>query len=662
MRLISLLFLFFTAVYSLQAQKDYLIKLNNQNIEAEEFKRLFLKNRMEKKPVTEQEIDEYLELFSLFKMKVFYAQELGMDTLSAFKNELASYRSQLTKPYFSNNKVIDELVAEAYERLKFEINAAHILIKVDPNAPPADTLRAYEKAMRIRDKYKAGTSFDNLAKSFSDDPSASQNGGDLGYFTAFQMVYPFESAAYKLKLNELSKPVRSQYGYHIIKVIDKRSARGTIKVAHIMKLTPQKASILQKQEAKNTIDSIYLLLKQNQDFASLAQEFSDDHSSGSKGGELPWFSSGRMIKEFEDQAYALNKPGAFSEPFKTNFGWHIVKLIDKKDLPPFEEMKEELYARVKRDERSNLSKSTVIEKLKKDYQFTVYHKLAIFEANVDTTVASGSWTSENIPEKESLMFKFLDYSYTVGDFALFLELNQPRKQYSKSAINPYIYHQFQLFIEQKLFDYEDSQLETKYPDFAFLMKEYHDGILLFNISEDMVWNKAAKDSVGLRKFYEQNKQLYTTNAKVDLSSFNYSWPKLPAKWGKIEKNFDFSADIPDSVILLITQLYDSAIELDSNALFDVSSDYFKSLSFSNNELSAPGRFIMSKTKQQFYYVHKYIPEKSQKFEEIRGLLMSEYHKKLEDEWIKKLKQKYVLQINQEIYLSVKEELLTSINK
>jgi peptidyl-prolyl cis-trans isomerase SurA len=657
MRFISLFLFSFVLSASLLAQKNNLLRIDKQEVSSQEFERLFLKNRLEKTPITSKEIDDYLDLFINFKLKVKEAEDLGLDTLLSFTSELKTYRSQLTKPYFENDKIIDQLVAEAYKRMQFEIRASHILVKVGENAPPADTLRAYDKAMRLRTRLVKKANFAELAKSFSDDPSATQNGGDLGYFTALQMVYPFENAAYNLKIGEISMPVRTKFGYHIIYLADKRPARGSVKVAHIMKLVPKDATLEQKQAAKKQIDSIYALLKNKASFEDLAQKYSDDHSSSTNGGELPWFASGRMIKDFEDQSFNLKKTGDISQPFETIFGWHIVKLIDKKGVPPFEQMKDDLYSKVKKDERSSLSKQVVVDKLKSQYNYQEFYKMNLFLDNVDTTIFSGSWTSQDIPQKETTMFSFNNQTYTVGNFATYLEENQPRRAYSSATIEPYLQHQYDQFVEDNLFAYEDSQLEQKYPDFALLIKEYHDGILLFNISGQEIWNKAATDSAGLRKFYEKNITQFSMPAKVDFSVFTFQSKKINRKWKKILANFNTTQSLADTDIVLITQLYDPKFKLETSGLYNMSDSIVTESGLSESDFENVGSFVFNKNKDKIYYIRKFVPQSFQKFEAVKGLLISDYQTKLEEDWIKELKIKHQVYVDMPEFNKVKAELL-----
>ncbi len=644
---------------TVSAQSQEILKIDGKSSSKEEFIRLFFKNRLEKTPPTAKEIDDYLNLFINFKLKVAEAESRGMDTLKSFKKELAGYRAQLTKPYFSDNKIIDSLVLQAYERMKTEVHAQHILIRLSPNSPPEDTLRAYEKAMSIRNQLVLGNPFTQIAKEFSDDPSASANGGDLGYFTALQMVYPFENTAYTLKIDSISYPTRTRFGYHLIKVIDRRPARGKIKVAHIMKIVPKSASPNEKVRAKKQIDSIYVLLEKGQDFADLAQKYSDDRSSGTKGGELPWFGAGRMIPVFENAAFSLQNKGEYTKPIQTSFGWHIIKLLDKKGLKPFDDMKDELYSRVKRDSRAQLSKVSVINKLKKEYHFQDFNMLPLFYANVDSTIFYGGWQQKTIPQKEKPLFHFKQHTYTIGDFANFLYQNQPHSGYKSSDPISYVTNKYNKFIENKLFTYEDSQLEKEYPDFYYLMKEYHDGILLFNITDKAVWSKSLNDSIGLKKYFKQNETKYRTKAEVSMSIFSYQSKKILKKWKKIRKNFDFSKEMPDSNILLIAQIYDPNFRKDTSGLFKISDEIILESGLNKNQFSKELSFQFSKTTTKVYYIRHFKKSYLPPLTEIKSIVASDYQTLLEDIWIKSLKEKHQIQVDKEVYQTIKQKILSN---
>lgn len=317
----GLLMLFLSNVFS--QQDPILMTINDVAITKSEFERIYYKNNRDSVH-DEKAIKDYLELFINFKLKVIEAKKLGLDTLPTFKQELQSYRKQLSDPYFVDKETEEKLLKEAYERKKWRIRTSHILIKVSENASPADTLAAYNKAMEIKKRIDKGEDFAKLAMEYSEDDASKLNGGDIGYLTVFTTVLPYENAVYSLKVGEVSNPIRSQYGYHIIKVTDRKENPGEVKVAHIMVLVPRDAKEEDITKAENKINEIYQKLQQGEDFAKLAIEYSDDKASGKRGGDLPWFGTGRMVPEFESVAFET-KIGEYSKPFRTAFGYHIIK-------------------------------------------------------------------------------------------------------------------------------------------------------------------------------------------------------------------------------------------------------------------------------------------------------------------------------------------------
>ena len=380
MKKISLIFLFGIFITFLNGQT--ILKIDNQNISLDEFKGIFYKNNHEE-DITKEYLNEYMELFVNFKLKVKEAIELGLDTNQNFINELEGYRKQLAKPYLKNKKFDEKMLNESYRRIKKDINASHILIKVNQNANDNERKKAFNKALEIKKSIIEGTvSFSEAAKKYSDDKSALTNGGDLGYFTAFMMVYDFESAAYNTSVDRISEPVKTKYGYHLIKVNDIRDAVGKVTVAHIIIKTGKGATQSKINDAKTKIDKVYDLLKNGEDFMDIAERFSEERSTAVKGGKLPEFGLGKMIPEFENISFSIKNIGDISVPFLTDFGWHIVKLVDKKPIGKFDNIKDDLKRMIEKDSRNQLSQKALYEKLKEEYNITPIIKKKV-EVNME---------------------------------------------------------------------------------------------------------------------------------------------------------------------------------------------------------------------------------------------------------------------------------------
>ena len=354
--------------YAQNGKKEVLFTIDDKPYYTDEFSRVYNKNLDLVKDESQKDLTQYLQLFIGYKLKINKANKLGLQKGDAYKNELNTYRTQLSKNYLTDSKVTKELVEEAYNRSLKEVKASHILITVDENASPEDTLVAFNKITAIRQKAIAGEDFGKLATENSQDPSAKENKGDLGYFSAFRMVYSFESAAFNTPKGKISNPFRTRYGYHIIKVDDIRDNRGEVSVEHIMLLNPKEDKYEEKEMVKHNIQDIYKKIQQGENFEDLAKQFSDDKSSSSKGGLLSRFGSGQLSsEEFENAAFSLTKENPISAPFQSKFGWHIVKLIDKFPIKPLAEVKTELENKISKDDRSRLITNSLNEKLRKKY-------------------------------------------------------------------------------------------------------------------------------------------------------------------------------------------------------------------------------------------------------------------------------------------------------
>ncbi|MCA1758328.1 MAG: peptidylprolyl isomerase, partial [Bacteroidales bacterium] len=355
-----------------KAQKnDVLITIDKTEITRQEFERIYRKNNqnlLEQSDIKSPK--DYLDMYINFKLKVVEAMDLKMDTSKAFLDELAGYRKELAAPYLTDMQYDEKLIKELYQRMKTEVNASHILLRLPENATPEQEQSVLAKINIIREEILNGRDFNDAAAEYSEDPSAKNNGGNLGYFTAFQMVTPFENAAFTTPAGEISKPFRSSFGFHLLEVHDVRENQGEIQVAHIMKMFPQGEPHFDKNQLKTEIDSIYREILNGADFAEMAKKHSDDKRSAAQGGEMPWFSAGRMIPEFSEPAFALKNIGDISKPVETAFGFHIIKKTGQKPVPPLEEVRADIEARIKRDpERSNSTRKVFIEKLKNEYGF-----------------------------------------------------------------------------------------------------------------------------------------------------------------------------------------------------------------------------------------------------------------------------------------------------
>ncbi|MGL4292545.1 MAG: peptidylprolyl isomerase, partial [Bacteroidales bacterium] len=353
---------------NLYAEQDpVLMKINGNEIRKSEFEYIYHKNSQQQM-AEQKNLDEYVDLFVNFKLKVAEAQVRGIDTTRAFINELAGYRKQLAQPYLVDKSVDEHLAKEAYERLKENVEVSHILLRIEPNASEEQVAKVLQKMMGYKQRISKGYDFSKLAKEVSEDPSAQQNNGYLGYITGFMTVYPFETAAFSTPVGGISDPVRTQFGIHLVKVHNRRQDPGEVLSAHIMKSCSHDNKA-QSELARKEIEEIYSKLQKGADFAELAKNESEDKGSAINGGQLPWFGTNRMVPEFEKETFALETAGSYTRPFRSPYGWHISKLLDRRGIDSFEAKKTDILRRIARDERGSKGHDVLVARLKEQYGF-----------------------------------------------------------------------------------------------------------------------------------------------------------------------------------------------------------------------------------------------------------------------------------------------------
>ena len=638
--LISALFLFFR----LSGQENEIIlTLGDHEITRGEFERIYQKNNSSA-VYDNKSVEEYLELFINFKLKVIEAENSGYDTARSFITELAGYREQLAKPYFEDKEYAEKLLQEAYERTKYEVSASHILVRLEQDAPPKDTVIAYQKMMDIRKRILTGESFAEVAKATSDDPSAKTNGGDLGWFSAFQMIYPFEDIAYKTDPGKVSMPLRSRYGYHIIRVEDKRESLGSIRVAHILVYASDDNPELREQGEKK-INECYDRLKKGEDFTDLVAEYSDDKKTSSRGGDLNWIRSGIIPEQLESKIFSLKDSGDFTEPLPEKYGFHIFMLLGKKPLESFEELKPEFERKLARDTRGKQNEKILIERIKNENNFRLYQEnLQPVTDILDESVYEGSWDTGLADELINPVISFGSRDYSQKEFSSFIAA---KKQYNKGfTINDIVNERLAQFINEKAVEYEKSMLEVKHPEFKNLMEEYHDGILLFNLTDDMVWSKAVKDTAGLLNFYENNKNNYMWGERIVLSTYTFEDENLIKKVESVARKRakkPFSALKAQALIcgndtLACVQIKDEKLEKDDESL--------------NKEiLWQKGYSLQQKAddKMLIFWVNDILPPEPKRLNEAKGLITADYQTYLEEEWIKSLRNKYNIVVHKDVF-------------
>lgn len=623
------LLILFTAfvLQSLAQSSEILLTIGDHKVSKDEFEHIYRKNNNNLYSKSDKKTPkEYLDLFINFKLKVVEAETLKMDTSKAFINELAGYRKEIAAPYLTDVNFNEQQVNELYQRMKLEVNASHILLRLDKNASAKEQQEVLDRIISIRNEIIEGKPFEEAAMQYSEDPSAQSNKGLLGYFSAFNMVTPFEDAAYQTPVGEISDPVRTDFGYHLIQVHDTRPNQGEIKVAHIMKNVGQTATAEEKSNAKASIDSLYQLLLDGADFAELAKSESQDRRSAVRGGEMPWFSAGRIVKEFSDPAFALKNIGDISKPVETPYGYHIIKLLETRPVPSIEEARSIIENQIKKDAtRSESGRKVFIENLKKEYDF-----------------------SENENALEKLAMLDVVDSLTLPNMTLFTIDN---KEFDNNALLSYIKRKkikngtvlsvYDSWVSEEIIKLEDSKLEDKYPEFRYLMNEYHDGILLFNISQEKIWNRAAEDTLGLEKFFGNSKTKHMWGERF--KGHIISCKDVSAR-EKVEMLFSAGMNT-DEVLAHMNVNDEEPVLIESGAWEEAQNPIVDYYVWNGKD---PENFDSSTT---FIHGDKIEPE-PKNLNEARGLYISDYQNYLEQEWLKELRRKHKVKVNKKLLKTI----------
>tara|TARA_B100001758_G_scaffold81904_1_gene69639 strand:- start:48050 stop:49972 length:1923 start_codon:yes stop_codon:yes gene_type:complete len=636
----KIVFSILSVAFVLNSHAQNVLKIGDEDISLNEFKSIFYKNNQNLE-ISKDYLDEYMNLFVNFKLKVIEAKALGLDTLSSFINELDGYRKQLAKPYLKNNDFDADMLNESYERMKKDINASHILIALDENASALDEKSAYDKLLELRKLILSRKiSFEEAAEYNSDDKSALSNKGNLGYFTAFMMVYDFETAAYKTAVGEISMPIRTKYGYHILKINDKRDAVGKVKVAHIMFKLLKGANQNQISKAEEKINEVVKLLNNGDEFSDVAERYSEDRSTAVKGGVLPAFGVGKMVPEFENAAFSLKNIGDISSPFRTEYGWHIIVLLEKYPIGVFSDIESEIRRKIERDSRGELSQKALFEQLHKMYKVrNVASQYNNFRKTAALQVAKGAFKTSTI--NKSTLLTIDGKLVQVNDFAKYILENQKQ---GSNIDDMYID-----FVNNRLLLHEESLLEEKYPEYKALLNEYREGILLFDMTNSMVWKKAVEDTLGLKRFFEENQSNYKWGERVDASVYSCvdlaTAKKVKQDIYKKRRGKITDSDILDEInkdAVLSLQIESKKFERGDNKFID---DIEWKKGISRDIVLKDGSYILVD-------IHEVLPSVSKVMDEARGMVISDYQNALEKEWLSVLKSKYSIKINTKVLYSL----------
>lgn len=551
-KLVAFIFsLSFAFVAFAQTQDDPVIfEINGKKIFKSEFMKEFLRS-VGKDPKAaptactyekRQALTEYVDLFVNFRTKLEDAYMRGFDTNVTLVKELKGYRDELAAPYLIDSASMLRILQEAYDRNHYTMHAAHILVKVKKNATPDDTLKAYKKAMEYYNRVMSGEDFLLVATEANeerakqegfapDDPRRRADNGDLGNFTVFDMVYPFENAVYSLQPGEVSKPVRSQYGYHVVKLLDKTPFFGKCTFQHIWC-----AANTNPAYAEVRCREAYGQLMEGASFTTVCRNYSDDNGTVNNGGLLTDMSIRQLPPEYIVVLSGL-KPGEISQPFQTSYGWHILLLNNRDSIPAFEDMVPNYKQRLTRDPRNKEPRKSFIEQCKKRYNFIDYTQMylkpskkgkkqeRVYLASLDECVAAFTpevWNLQWVYADSMItdlrpLFVVGEKEYTAVDFLKYVEAHQHAER--PQDMRMFTERRYDEFIDEMVFAYADSQLEIENPEFGELIQEYRNGLMIFAYNDEMIWSKSFRDTLGLQAFYRVASQTHSIDNEEDAPYF-----------------------------------------------------------------------------------------------------------------------------------------------
>ena len=655
-----------------------------QEVTLDEFERQFLKNlNLKEKTITAEDIDTYLKLYVRFKLKIQDAIDAGKDSAEAYKRELAMYREQLARNYLYDRSVTDKLIKEAYERMQDEVNVSHILIRCDRNADPSKVASIMKRMTEIKKALERDPSeknFADLAASDSEDPGSKSAGGALGYLTALQVVYEFENAAYETPIGGISDVFRTDFGFHILRVNDKRKNLGEVKARHLLIRTGSNAA-QSPEEAEKLIREIHAKIKAGESFEEMAKKHSEDFSSKYSGGNMNAVSVTQYVGDIERQkwaekAFALQNTGDLTEPFQTNYGWHLLQLVEKKLLKSFDEMKVSLRNKVQQNQRSQIGIDSLVSRVKREDRFV--ESAALLESLVkllekDSGFIKGKFDPLGLPEELTITENGKKINVQFFDAALFQIANQAftveqftgrlaaQKRKIEGSVSDYVRDAYAAWVQEACVSYQNEHLEEKSAEFRHIYKEYREGILMFNRMQEMVWDKANKDSVGLAAYFNEHVGEYQWNDRYHAAFLFCSDKKMMNQVAKqlkkgltldsIRKVHTAKSQLDFSYRFGKYQLSDTFLFPQRDPLKMVFADakYRKN----NNKIYKMGAIGEDFVVVQIY---DFLPAGPKTLDETRGPVASKYQEVLEQRWIADLESRYSVNINTEAVNAFKAKL------
>ena len=639
--ILTLVSFFWTSLLYSQSGDPVLFTIDGQSVQASEFSYIYAKNNRDDADFTEKSLREYLDLYTKFKLKVREAYAMGLDTLPQLQTELAGYRKQLADSYLTDKEITDRLVTEAYNRMQEDIQVSHILIKTNPNAA-SDTMAAYTKIQAAYKRLQAGEAWDLVVKQTSEDNPTKETGGDLGYVTALlpNGFYAFESAAYETPVGKYSMPIRTTLGYHIVKVTNKRPARGELDIAHI--LLRVKADGSDDKAVKTRIDAVYAQLVAGDRFEEVAKTVSEDKATAERGGAIGPIAINQYERSFEDAVFALANDGDYTKPVRTRLGWHIIKRTRKRPTLTLEQAKRKIETQISRDERITSARQTMVARIKKDAGYSkdenVYNQ---FVSLAGADLQTYKW---QVPEVAPATIMTLGGDkYTNIDFGNYIRNNaRTRMGLAKGTPSAEIFDKvYTEFVNEKALFFEEKNLAEKYPEFKSLMREYEEGILLFEATKINVWDKASKDSTGLDAFHAAHRNDYMWDERLEVATVMLD----SASMNQLATIKKWAVKKPLTVVSEKAAKKGIGMQVTRKV-------YQKEDQLPEGITWAAGQKADLPDGRGFVSVEKIIPPTPKTMDEARGYIIADYQDQLEKDWVASLQAKYPVKVDDAVLMSL----------
>jgi peptidyl-prolyl cis-trans isomerase SurA len=637
MRKLFLMLMSITTIIVVNGQT--LFKYGSKTVTQAEFLNNFNKNANNLKGDRSAALKENLDLYIRYKLKVQAAYDLQYDTLPNQKDDLQSFKKQIEGKYLTEDKTMKLLIDEAHERMQKDIRVSHILILVPKNAQPADTVAALKKINDAYAKLKSGQDFALVAKEFSQDPTVKDNNGDLGYITAFSLSYTMENVAYKTPQGKFSAPFKSKIGYHIFKNVAERKALGKMKAAQILLPFIPNSTENEIAAVGKKANELYEQLQKGENFENLARAHSGDRMSAEAGGLMQEFSVGKYEAVFEN-TFAELKDGAYCKPFKSSFGWHILKRVGNTVVNPVrdDETNNQILALINSDSRKEKAKEVFINNIIKttNYKESSLNKEKLFNTTIQKI--NGDEVIDKSITENTVLHTYPKLKVTVGNFWQFAKDAKNLPQYNNLAPKALL----QEYVKATAFEYYKDHLDEYNADYKNQMNEFKDGNLLFEAMERNVWNKSSQDSAGLANYYTVHKAKYIWDKSADAVIFSAIDKKTadslrgliiknPKKWNEITMGFQNSANVDSGRFEL------GNIPVADRTAF---SNGLTTVAFSPNN---DGNMV-------FAHIFKLYEAGAQRnFDDAKGLVINDYQVKLEDDWIAALRKKYPVKIDDKVW-------------